>query len=68
MAARFNETLTDALLERALATLRAAGVKERNLTVVRVDAERQLLLVKGAIPGPVGCIVLIREAAKGAAK
>ena len=39
-----------------------------NLTVHAVDAEKGLLLVKGAIPGPVGSIVLIREAAKGAAK
>ncbi|HEX5365229.1 MAG TPA: 50S ribosomal protein L3 [Acidimicrobiales bacterium] len=35
-----------------------------NLTVVRADAERDLLLVKGAVPGPKGGIVLVRDAAK----
>src|SRR3954449_3660487 len=36
------------------------------LKVHGVDAERGLLLIKGAIPGPRGGIVLIRTAAKGA--
>jgi large subunit ribosomal protein L3 len=35
-----------------------------NLTVVRVDAERQLLLVKGAVPGSRGHDVIVRPAAK----
>ncbi|HEU4618136.1 MAG TPA: 50S ribosomal protein L3 [Gammaproteobacteria bacterium] len=38
------------------------------LEVVRVDAERNLLLVKGAVPGAATGRVLIRPAAKGAAK
>jgi large subunit ribosomal protein L3 len=38
----------------------------QNLTVHAVDAERGLLLVKGAVPGPKGGIVLVRTAAKGA--
>ncbi len=38
----------------------------QNLTVHAVDAERGLLLVKGAVPGPRGGIVLVRTAAKGA--
>jgi large subunit ribosomal protein L3 len=38
-----------------------------NLEVVEGDAERGLLLVKGAIPGPNGGLVLIRNAAKGPA-
>ena len=37
-----------------------------NLTIVEADAERELLLVKGAIPGPRGGMVLIRDAVKGA--
>jgi large subunit ribosomal protein L3 len=37
----------------------------QNLTVVRVDAERNLLLVKGAIPGSKGGDVIIRPAVKG---
>lgn len=35
-----------------------------NLTVVQADAERDLLLVKGAVPGPKGGLVLIRNAVK----
>ena len=35
-----------------------------NLEVVSADAERQLLLVKGAVPGPRGGLVLIRNAVK----
>ena len=34
--------------------------------VHKVDAERGLLLIKGAIPGPKGGLVLVRTAAKGA--
>ncbi|MEO6629324.1 MAG: 50S ribosomal protein L3, partial [Aquihabitans sp.] len=36
-----------------------------NLTVVSSDPERNLLLVKGAVPGPKGGLVLIRNAVKG---
>ena len=35
-----------------------------NLEVVQADAERDLLLVKGAVPGPKGGLVLIRNAVK----
>jgi large subunit ribosomal protein L3 len=35
-----------------------------NLVVHRVDAEKGLLLIKGAIPGPKGGLVLVRTAAK----
>lgn len=38
----------------------------QNLTVHAVDAERGLLLVKGAVPGPKGGVVLVRSAVKGA--
>jgi len=38
----------------------------QNLTVHAVDAERGLLLVKGAVPGPKGGVVVVRSAAKGA--
>lgn len=38
----------------------------QNLDVVRVDAERQLLLIKGAIPGSKGGFVTVRPAVKGA--
>ena len=36
------------------------------LTIHSVDADKGLLLVKGAVPGPRGGLVLIRDAAKGA--
>jgi large subunit ribosomal protein L3 len=37
----------------------------QSLIVHKVDAERGLLLIKGAIPGPKGGLVLVRSAAKG---
>jgi len=39
-------------------------VTTQNLEVVRVDAERNLLLIKGAVPGAAGGIVMIRPALK----
>ena len=36
----------------------------QNLTVHAVDAENGLLLVKGAVPGPIGGLVLVRTAVK----
>jgi large subunit ribosomal protein L3 len=45
----------------------AARTTTQNLTVHAVDTDRGLLLIKGAIPGPKGGIVLVRTAAKGAA-
>ena len=36
-----------------------------SLHVQKVDAERGLLLIKGAVPGPRGSIVLVRNAVKG---
>ena len=35
-----------------------------NLDVVQVDGERNLLMVRGAVPGPKGSVVVIREAVK----
>ncbi|WP_159941460.1 MULTISPECIES: 50S ribosomal protein L3 [unclassified Nocardiopsis] len=37
----------------------------QNLTVHSVDAEKGLILVKGAVPGPNGGLVLVRTAVKG---
>ena len=39
-------------------------VTTQNLEVVRVDAERNLLLIKGAVPGAAGGIVMIRPSVK----
>ncbi len=43
----------------------AEKVTTLNLTVVSADAERDLLLIKGAIPGPKGGLVVVRDAIKG---
>jgi large subunit ribosomal protein L3 len=37
----------------------------QSLVVHKVDADRGLLLIKGAVPGPKGALVLVRTAAKG---
>ena len=39
-------------------------VTVQNLEVVKVDADKNLILVKGAIPGPKGSMVTIKEAVK----
>ncbi len=36
----------------------------QNLAVVNVDAERNLLLIRGAIPGPKGGLVIIKDTVK----
>ena len=47
---------------------RMGGITQttQNLKVHAVDTEKGLILVKGAIPGPTGSVVLLRSAAKGA--
>jgi large subunit ribosomal protein L3 len=49
---------------------RMGGVRYtvQNLTVQRVEADDNLLLIKGAIPGPKGALVFVRTAAKAPAK
>ena len=46
----------------------AERVTTLNLEVVEADAEREIVLVKGAEPGPRGGLVVIRQAVKGGAK
>ena len=36
----------------------------QNLEIVKVDAERNLIMIKGAIPGANGSLVIVREAVK----
>ncbi len=43
-------------------------VTVQNLTVVRVDADKNLILVKGAVPGPRKALVTIKETTKVDAK
>ncbi|RJX72289.1 50S ribosomal protein L3 [Vibrio sinensis] len=42
----------------------AERVTTQNLEIVRVDAERNLLLIKGAVPGAVGGNVIVKPAIK----
>jgi len=46
---------------------RMGGVRQttQNLTIHAVDADRGLLLIKGAVPGPRGGLVVVRSAARG---
>ena len=47
---------------------RMGGIRTtiQRLTVVKVDADRNLLLIKGAIPGPKKGLVIVRETVKPA--
>ncbi len=51
--------------KRMAGHLGAVKTTAQSLEVVRVDAERGLLLVKGAVPGADGGHVIVRPAAKG---
>lgn len=44
--------------------LGAEQVTVQNLTVAKVDAENNLIAIRGAIPGPNGSIVVIRDSVK----
>lgn len=46
----------------------ATRCTQQNLSVVRVDAEKGLVLVKGSIPGAKGSTVLVRDAVKKSGK
>ena len=39
-------------------------VTAQNLRVVKIDAEKKVVLVKGAVPGPRGSVVIVRDAKK----
>ena len=43
----------------------AEKVTTLNLTVVEADAARELLLIRGSVPGPKGGVVVVRDAVKG---
>ncbi len=42
----------------------AVKVTTQNLTIVKVDAENNLLLIKGAVPGPKKALITVKEAVK----
>ncbi len=44
----------------------AERVTTQNLTIHAIDAEKNLMLIKGAVPGARGRVVLVRTAVKGA--
>jgi len=50
---------------RMAGQLGARRVTTLNLEVVEADPERELVLIKGAVPGPRGGVVVIRSAVKG---
>lgn len=58
-------------MSRVIKGLRMAGrmgnarVSSQNLEVVRIDPERNLIAVKGSVPGSKGGLVVIRDRAKG---
>jgi large subunit ribosomal protein L3 len=45
----------------------ATKVTTLNLEVVQADPDQQVVLVRGAVPGPKGGVVLIRDAVKRSA-
>ena len=46
--------------------LGAERVTVQNLTVVKIDAENNLIAVKGAVPGPRGGVVMLSDSVKKA--
>ena len=55
-------------LFRAESTFTENGEPVQNLEIAKIDAERKLLLVKGAIPGAKGGQVIVTPAVKARAK
>ena len=58
-AARFNESLVDALLARVVARLTVAGVNEANITIVRVPGSHEVPWAAHALArsGKCDCVV-----------
>jgi len=58
---------------RVFKGMRGAGhmgmdrVTVKNLKVIRVDKDRNLLMVRGAVPGPMGAAVMLRKSLGGSA-
>jgi large subunit ribosomal protein L3 len=53
---------------RMAGRLGGVPVTTQKLSVHAVDVERGLILLKGAVPGPKGSLIVLRSAAKTAAK
>jgi large subunit ribosomal protein L3 len=52
--------------QRMAGRMGGTKVTTQNLEIVEADAERNLVLVKGSVPGANGAVVLIRDAVKAA--
>ena len=52
--------------QRMAGRMGAVRQTTQNLTLHGIDVDNNLLLIKGAVPGPKGQVVLVRSAAKGA--
>jgi large subunit ribosomal protein L3 len=52
--------------QRMAGRMGGVRVTAQNISVHSVDADQGLLLLKGAVPGPTGGLVLVKTAAKGA--
>ncbi len=59
VAARYNEEFADGLLARVLAGLKAAGVKEKNLTVARVPGSHEVPVAAALLANKTGADVVI---------
>jgi len=61
VAARYNEELANGLLERVVAGLRAAGIREKNLTVVRVPGSHEVPVAAALVAHQtqVDCVVAL---------
>ena len=55
---------TDMQVPTALQHMGAVKVTVQNLEVVRVDADQNLILVKGSVPGPKKSLVMLKESVK----
>jgi 6,7-dimethyl-8-ribityllumazine synthase len=58
-AARFNEALADALLARTQATLHAAGVKAKNVTIMRVPGSHEVPWAAQQLAGKRDCVIAL---------
>ncbi len=54
--------------QRMAGRMGSEKVTTQNLTVVEADADRELVLIRGSVPGPKQSTVLIRDAVKSAGK
>ena len=48
----------------ALGHMGAKQITVQNLEVVRIDAEKNLILVKGSVPGPKKALITLKETVK----